>query len=79
VLLIERITALLDSHGVETTNKAEGSLGRPLTLAERVRSIIAERDRARSAELLIRESHKATVARCGVLADMLERATGVRG
>jgi hypothetical protein len=59
---VDPITAILDAAVVP-----------PGTLAERVRLLVAQRDRAVQAEGHLRDSHKATVKRCTELAEQLER------
>lgn len=77
---LARIAAILDlAHptAIERTNRAGSSLNRELTLPERVQRLVAERDLAREAERLLRDSHKETVARAQRLSTELELLTGV--
>lgn len=52
--------AILHDVGAPRTDRAEGRLGRELTVGERIRALAAERDRAVDAERLTREAHKRT-------------------
>lgn len=77
---LERIRAVLDlaqPTALERTNRAGSSLNRELTLPERVQALVTERDRAREAERLLRDSHRETVARMQRLSTELELLTGV--
>ena len=71
------IHALLDAHGVDRANRAEGNASRVYTLSERVLCVLRERDRAVQAEELLRISHKNAVERARKLGEHMDNIVGV--
>lgn len=69
--------ALLDAHGIDRANRAEGNASRVYTLSERVLCVIRERDRAVQAEELARQANKNAVERARKLGEHLDNIVGV--
>lgn len=67
------LIALLDDAGVPTQDLAGSGLTRTLSILERVRVLVEERDRARNAEAATHSAHVALLARAARLHDRLER------
>ena len=68
---------LLDAHGIDRANRAEGNASRVYTLSERVLCVLRERDRAVQAEELLRVSHKNAVERARKLGEHMDNIVGV--
>ena len=69
--------ALLDAHGIDRANRAEGNASRVYTLSERVQCVLRERDRAVQAEELARVACKNAVERAKKLAEHMDNIVGV--
>ena len=69
--------AILDAHGIDRANRAEGNASRVYTLSERVQCVLQERDRAVQAEELARVACKNAVERARKLGEHMDNIVGV--
>lgn len=69
--------AVLDGAGVDRGNRAESAAAAVVySVAERIGCLVVERDHAREQLRLMRESHRATVARASALQASVDRLMG---